>query len=136
LGGHLAEVVLDGASADEELGADLRVRLSVGGESSDLGFLRGEDVACVLGPSARRFSGGKQLATGALGEGLGPEVTEHLVCSAKLTTRVHTASLAPEPFAVEQMRTGELDADPRALESLDRLPVARVSVLSLADQCS
>src|SRR5205085_2773963 len=79
LGEHLAKVVLDGAGADEQLGADLRVRLPVGGESGDLGLLRGEDVACFLGTPARRLSGGEELATSTLGERVGPEAPEHLV---------------------------------------------------------
>jgi hypothetical protein len=35
----LAEVVLDGARADEQLGANLRVRLTLAGEAGDLVLL-------------------------------------------------------------------------------------------------
>ena len=78
--------------------------------------------------------GGEQLASGALGERLGAEPTEHLVCGAQLVTCVHAAALAPEPFAVQQPGTGELDADPGALQPLDRLTVKGVRVLPLAHQ--
>ena len=54
---HFAQVVLDGARANEQLGADLRVRLPVCGKSSDLRLLGGEDLACLLGSSARGFAG-------------------------------------------------------------------------------
>ena len=53
---------------------------------------------------------------------------------AQLFARVHATALAAEPFAVEQARAGELDADPRALEPLDRLAVEGVGVFALAQQ--
>jgi hypothetical protein len=52
LGEHLAQVVLDSARADEQLGADLRVRLSLGGEPRDLRLLGGEDVTRLIDPLA------------------------------------------------------------------------------------
>src|SRR4051812_42175282 len=42
LGEHFAEVVLDGARTDEELGSNLRVRVAVSCKPRDLRFLRGE----------------------------------------------------------------------------------------------
>src|SRR5690349_10865887 len=42
LGEHLAQVVLDGARADEQPGSDLRVRLPVTGHAGDLRLLRRE----------------------------------------------------------------------------------------------
>src|SRR5438132_7186180 len=74
---HLAQVVLDGARANEQLGAYLGVRLAICGESSDLRLLRGEGLACLVGSLARGFAGGQQLAPSALGERLGPDATEH-----------------------------------------------------------
>ena len=55
---------------------------------------------------------------------------------AQLITRVHAAALASEPFAVEQTAAGELDADPGALEPLDRLTVEGVRILSFDRQRS
>jgi hypothetical protein len=69
----LAQVVLDGAWADEELGADLRVRLSVARHAGDLCLLRSENVEGVRGAPGHVFSGGRQFATGALGERFGAE---------------------------------------------------------------
>src|SRR6185312_4628828 len=81
---HLAQVVLDGARADEQPGTYLRVGLPFCGESSDLRLLGSEDLACRLGATAHGFAGGEQLAPGALGERLGPAASEHLVCAAQL----------------------------------------------------
>src|SRR5450631_54764 len=49
LGEYLAQVPLDGARAEEQLGADLRIRQPVTGEPGDLRLLRGE-LARRLGP--------------------------------------------------------------------------------------
>src|SRR4051794_946389 len=130
----LAQVVLHRTGADEQLRADLRVRETISGEPSDLRLLGCEDVEGVHSPSERSLPGSQELATGALGERPGPEATEQLVCGAQLITRIHPATLSPEPFAVEQMRAGELDADPGALEPLDRLAVQSVRDLALAHQ--
>src|SRR5262249_41555705 len=102
---------------------------------SDLGLLRGEDVACLLGAFAGSLACGQQLATGTLSECFGPEAAEHLVCGAQLMTCVHAATLASEPLAVEQTGPGELDANPGALQPLDRFAVERVRVLPSAHQC-
>jgi hypothetical protein len=45
LGEHLVQVVLDGARADEQTGADLSVGEAVAGELRDLRLLGGELVA-------------------------------------------------------------------------------------------
>ena len=69
LGEDLVQVVLDGARADEQLRADLRVRLPVGGELGDLRLLGREDVARVRSvPGARsrrwpRARGGRARRT-------------------------------------------------------------------------
>ena len=85
---HLVQVVLDGARADEQLGADLRVRLPVDGEPGDLRLLRGEQVARLDREPAHRLAGGRQLAPGTLGEPLGADAAERLVGGAKLLARV------------------------------------------------
>ena len=40
---HLAQVILDGSRADEQLGGDLGIGLPLGGEQSDLRLLRSQD---------------------------------------------------------------------------------------------
>src|SRR3954462_15402925 len=59
LGEHLAQVVLDGARADEQLGADLRVRLPVARHAGDLRLLRREEVARLDRELAHRVAGGR-----------------------------------------------------------------------------
>src|SRR6266571_2913754 len=69
LGEYLAQVVLDGARADEQPGADLRVRQPVAGQPRDLGLLRGQLLVHGHGgPLAGGLTGGPQLALGPLGE--------------------------------------------------------------------
>src|SRR5688500_2242835 len=99
---HLVQVVLDGARADEQLGADLRVSAPVLGEPGHLRLLRGELVTRLDREPAHRLARRGQLAPGALRERLGAEAAEHLVRGAQLLSRVQPATLAPEPFAVEQ----------------------------------
>src|SRR5256885_14418419 len=76
LGEHLLEVVLDGAWADEQLGADLRVGLPVARHPRDLSLLGGEQVARLDREPADGLAGGRQLAPGALREGLGADPAE------------------------------------------------------------
>jgi hypothetical protein len=106
--------------------------VAIGGQPRDLRLLGGEVVARLGGPPGHGLAGGQQLATGAFGERLGPGETEHLVRSTQLSSGVHAAAVASEPFAVEQTGAGEVDANPGALEPLDRLTVEGVGVLALA----
>jgi NAD(P)H-flavin reductase len=65
LGEDLTRVVLDGAGADEQPGADLRVRQPVAGQPGDLGFLGGQFVIpAATGALVRCLPGGPQLAPG------------------------------------------------------------------------
>ena len=125
LGEHLAQVPLDRARAEEQLGADLRVREPVGRQPRDLRLLRRQLVERLDGALAHRLAGGQQLAAGALGERLHAHLGEHLVRGAQLLAGVDAAVLAAQPLAVEQVRAGERHADAGAAEPLDRLAVER-----------
>src|SRR5579859_6880327 len=70
LGEYLAQVPLDGARRQEQLGGDLRVRQAVAGQPRDEGFLRRELVRGLGGACAYGLAGGVQLPAGALGERL------------------------------------------------------------------
>jgi hypothetical protein len=72
-------VPLDRARADEQEGADLRVRVAVGRQLRDLGFLRGEFVAGLDTALADGLTGRRQLAPGALGERIGSDRRQYLV---------------------------------------------------------
>jgi hypothetical protein len=122
------QVVLDGARADEQPCADLRIREAVRGEPGDLGLLGGQPVAGAL---ARRRAGRVQLALGPRGERMNAHPGEHGMGGAQVVARIGAAPLAPQPLAVEEVGTCELDAQSRASEPGDRLAVAR---LLAADQ--
>src|SRR5436305_1417568 len=82
------------ARADEQLGADLRVRLPVARHAGDLSLLWREDVAglyCSLGCALTR---GHELATSALSEPLGPYAAEHFVGGSELLARINAPVLA------------------------------------------
>ena len=59
LGEHLVQVVLDGARADEQLSADLRVGVPDGGEPRDLRLLCGELVERLDRAFAHRLASGR-----------------------------------------------------------------------------
>ena len=73
---RLAQVVVDGARADEQLGRDFRVGGTVGRKAGDLRFLRGQVVTRLDGPFARVLAGRLELDPGALGERLHAELRE------------------------------------------------------------
>ena len=51
---------------------------------------------------------------------------QRLVGGPQLRPGVDPSTFPPQPFAVEQLRAGELDAHPGAAEPLDRLTVQRL----------
>ena len=79
---RLAQVVVDGARADEQLGRDFRVCGTVGGKAGDLRFLGGQVVTRLDGPFARVLAGRLQLDPGALGKRLHAELHKQLVGAA------------------------------------------------------
>src|SRR5204862_5430345 len=64
----LVQVVLDGARAQEQLGADLRVRIPLTGEPGDLRFLPSELPGRLVRTLAYGLACGQQLPPGAFGE--------------------------------------------------------------------
>jgi hypothetical protein len=129
-------VPFDGARADEQLGADLRVRVAVTGESADLGLLCGEFVERLDCAFARGFAGGQELARGALGERVHAHRGEQPVGGAQLLARVEALAFAAQPFAVEEVGAGECNADAGAAEPVDRLAVEALGGLAVAQQRS
>src|SRR5262245_33303698 len=75
---HLAQVVLDRARAEEELGADLRVGVPVAHQPCDLDLLGRQGVARVIGDSGHGLASGEQLTASTLGERSGPHLAEAL----------------------------------------------------------
>ena len=85
-------------------------------------------------PLAHLLARRQQLAPGALGERLHADRGELVVGGAELRARVDPPVLAAQPLAVEQVRAGELRAQPRAAQPLDRLAVQALGALALAQQ--
>jgi hypothetical protein len=56
------------------------------------------------------------------------------VGDAELLARVHSAALAPQPLAIQQMAAGELNADTAAAKARDRLAVQTLGGMTLAQQ--
>ena len=74
---HLAQVPFDGAGAEEQPGADLRVGQAVAGQAGDLLLLGRELVARLDGALAHLLARRQQLAARALGERLHADRGEH-----------------------------------------------------------
>ena len=75
------------------------------------------------------------LPAGPIGEPLDAHRVEHLVGDAELYTRVTAAAFASKPFPVKQMTTGEVGPGAGAPKVFDRLAVAALGGLALAEQC-
>src|SRR5260370_26948929 len=128
LGEDLAQVVLDGARADEQPGADLRIGQAVAGQPRDLRLLGGQRrtgpaarAGAAAGARGHGLAGGRQLAPGPLGESLHAHVVEHLVGGAQLLARFTAAALAAQPPAVPQLRGDQLGTAVRAGAPAGRL---------------
>src|SRR5271154_4863248 len=90
----LAQVPLDRARADEQLGADLRVRLPITGEPGDLRLLGCELLARLDSAVVDRLPGGQQLTASALRERLDAHRGAHLVGGTQLLARVDATPAA------------------------------------------
>src|SRR3954454_9864476 len=101
LGEHLLQVPLDGAGAEEQPGADLRIGKTAAREAGDLLLPRRELVARLDRALARLRARRHELATSALGERLHADRVEHLVGGAQLRARIRTPALPAQPLAVE-----------------------------------
>jgi hypothetical protein len=128
------QVVLRGSGADEQLGADLRVRVALGSQPGDLRLLHGKGVARVHGALAHCLACRLELLAGPFGERRGPEPAEHVVGGPQMLARFRSPLLAAQPFAVHQVGAGEMDGDAAAPEAVDRLPVEGVRRRAVAEQ--
>jgi hypothetical protein len=116
-------VVLHRSRADEQLRADLGIGEAIPSKSGYLCLLGREDVARFVGAPARGLSGGKELVAGSLRKRPGPEAAERLVRGSKLLARFEAPVLTSKPLAVHEPRSGQMNRDSAAVESLDRLAV-------------
>src|SRR5215469_18119940 len=113
----------DGARADEQFGADLRVRSARDGESRDVLLLRCEVIASVVSALADGLTGREQFVSRALGEAVRTDRGERVMRGAQLLARIDSAAFAPQPFPVEQLPAGEFHAQAGTSEQRDRVAV-------------
>jgi hypothetical protein len=92
----------------------------------DLLLLGSQLVARLDGPLVHMLAGRQQLETSAFGERLHSDRAEPLVGGAELLARGNPPPPTAQPFAVEQMRAGELWMKSRATQPVDRLAVRLV----------
>jgi hypothetical protein len=131
---HLAQVPLDGARAEEELGCDLHIRISVPSQQRDLPLLSGQVIAGLDRPLAHRLASRQELATHALGERFASHIAEHLVGDTELLASIHPAALPAQPFAVQKVGSGEMHHHAGAREPLDGFAIEGFGVLTLAEE--
>jgi hypothetical protein len=115
--------VFDGPPADEQPRANLGVGEPVSGHAGDLDLLRGELIERFDGALASSLARREQLAPRALCERLGADLVKHLMCSAQLPAPVAAPPLAPQPLAVDQLSTGEVERPVGARQAGERLSV-------------
>src|ERR1035438_530578 len=125
---HLAQVPLHRARTEEQLGPDLRVRLPAGSQARDLHLLRGQLVERLDRALTHCLAGGQQLAAGALGGTLPAHAREHRVSDSQLLASVDATVLAPQPFAVQEVRAGQRRAGFDVRQTFDRLQIGRAHV--------
>src|SRR5260370_10447436 len=136
LGEDLAQMPFDGAGAEEQLGADLRIRQPVTCEPGDLHLLRGELVARPDRALAHGLTRRQQLATAALSERLHAHRGEPFVGGAQFLACVRAALLTPQPLAVQEVSADQRGAHASATEPLTRLAVEALARLAFAHQRS
>src|SRR5215470_18544196 len=127
----LAQVVFDGAGADEQPGGDLPVGQVLGDQPGDLLLLGGEHLRGLGAARAGPLAGGAQLGPGPGGERRHAHLIEHREGGAQLVPGVVTAVLVPQPLPVQQVSTGNLGTPPTTAEPVDRLAVTALGGVSL-----
>jgi len=135
-GEHFPQVVGHGGRADEQLRGDLGVGGTPAGQPGDVSFPCGQDISRLRGAFGSALARGAQLDPGPLGERPGAGGDEDLVRGAELIAGLTATALAAQPLAIEQVGAGQLDAQARASEAVDRLAVKILRGLTAGQQCA
>src|SRR5512133_316455 len=109
--------------AEKEPGTDLGVRQPGPCELGDLSFLCGEIAKRRDRPLAHLLAGCRQLDSRAFGERLHADRGELVVCRSQLHACVRAPTCSAQPFAVEEMSSGELRTQQATAKSLDRFSI-------------
>ena len=134
LGEDLGQVVLDGARGRGTAGGDLRVRRPVRASraiwaSCGVSWSRGSAVRVrTVSPVASSSRRARSANASHADRG------EHVVRGAQLRPGVGPPALAAQPLAVEQVRAGEVGPEAGAAKPVDRLAIAALGVLAVAEQ--
>src|SRR4051794_10734570 len=118
---HVAQVVLDGLRAEEELGRSLPRRVPVGEEHADLELLRGQLVEAGGIAPPRALARGKELRARPLGPRRGSEPVERLERRAELLARIDALTRPAQELAEAELRARLLEAVTRGLVQPQRL---------------
>jgi len=127
-------VVLDRARADEKPSRDLPIGQPLSHQARDLGLLRSQLIERLGAPLAGVLAGRLELDAGALGERLDAGVGEKFVGDPQLLAGVEATATAPQPFAIQEMRPSQLDADARSSEPCYRFLIVRLGVVVFGEQ--
>ena len=105
-----------------------------GGELRDLRFLSHELVSCLVRAPTGRLAGGKQFATDALDEPIGPDLRERFFGGSELHTGFDAPTLPAQPLAVQELNTGQTESEADTAELVERLAERRFDGLTIAEQ--
>ena len=103
------EVVLDSASAQEQLGGDVGVAGSCAGEQRNSHLLGRELLDGGRVVFAGGLAAGPEFGARAFGPGCGSELLEDLQRVAEVGTRLGTPALPTQGLAQRQLVTGALE---------------------------
>src|SRR5258707_8581530 len=132
---HVAQVPLDRAMAEEELRADLLVRQTLARQLRDLALLRRQIIPSLRSSLAAFLARAQQLVPASVSERLHTQRREHVVCDAQLVPCLDAPVLPPQPFPIQEVGPGELDARGGGLtEMLDRLQIKPFGGVADADE--
>src|SRR5438309_3139786 len=123
-----AQVRLDGLRADEERGACLSVRCSLGDLEGDLQFLQRQLVDCGR-YSANRFSGGAEFIASAFGPWTGADGLERLQGVVKVIARIAPLLRSSESFAIAELGPRTLERHRGAVMELQRSAKGTLKVI-------
>ena len=132
----VAQVVVDGLRAEEQLRRRLARRVALGEHERDLELARRQLVERARVALARRLAGGEQLGPGALRPRRRAELVEGVDGAAQLLARLHAPARAPQPLAVAQARAGLLEAVGRQRVQAERLLEAGAQLRRAGEQAA
>lgn len=110
-GEDLAEVPLDGSRAEVQCSGDLGAGEPFRSEPGDVGFLGCQVSVCLYRTFAYRLPTCCEFVSRAISECLNSHRDQRLVGRSQLGPGIGPAAFPAQPFAVEELRAGELDPD-------------------------